>query len=307
MTSTLPPYSDEFLAAQDADELVRLLIRNEDRAPRNLIDECARRGDEMIDRFEALLEKDYYWSQDQANGEWWLLFHAVMILGLIPDARAGALLIRFMRRMDEAGDETLEEWLGGYWPVLLQNKPDSYLGALRSLAQDPAAGWYTRVEAIGAVIARGHATGGAALDEALAWAARIAFADKEDLDVRVMTGSILLDFARPEHRRRLERLVDLQPEEVRAFDRQEISAAYLTRGREPQWATPPFSDPWAFYELENMAKRQIQFAEAEAELLAEEETPFGDTYVRPTPKVGRNEPCPCGSGKKYKNCCLGGA
>lgn len=21
-------------------------------------------------------------------------------------------------------------------------------------------------------------------------------------------------------------------------------------------------------------------------------------------KVGRNEPCPCGSGKKYKNCCL---
>lgn len=21
-------------------------------------------------------------------------------------------------------------------------------------------------------------------------------------------------------------------------------------------------------------------------------------------KIGRNEPCPCGSGKKYKNCCL---
>ena len=24
---------------------------------------------------------------------------------------------------------------------------------------------------------------------------------------------------------------------------------------------------------------------------------------RGMPKVGRNEPCPCGSGKKYKNCC----
>lgn len=22
------------------------------------------------------------------------------------------------------------------------------------------------------------------------------------------------------------------------------------------------------------------------------------------PKVGRNEPCPCGKGKKYKDCCL---
>lgn len=27
-----------------------------------------------------------------------------------------------------------------------------------------------------------------------------------------------------------------------------------------------------------------------------------DPYVRDTPKVGRNDPCPCGSGKKYKHC-----
>jgi hypothetical protein len=27
------------------------------------------------------------------------------------------------------------------------------------------------------------------------------------------------------------------------------------------------------------------------------------TYVRESPKVGRNDPCPCGSGKKYKKCC----
>lgn len=26
-------------------------------------------------------------------------------------------------------------------------------------------------------------------------------------------------------------------------------------------------------------------------------------YVRPGKKIGRNDPCPCGSGKKYKNCC----
>lgn len=29
----------------------------------------------------------------------------------------------------------------------------------------------------------------------------------------------------------------------------------------------------------------------------------GETYVRNQPKIGRNDPCPCGSGKKYKNCC----
>ncbi|WP_342642418.1 YchJ family protein [Rhodoligotrophos ferricapiens] len=28
-----------------------------------------------------------------------------------------------------------------------------------------------------------------------------------------------------------------------------------------------------------------------------------ETVVRQTPKVGRNDPCSCGSGKKYKKCC----
>jgi SEC-C motif len=27
-------------------------------------------------------------------------------------------------------------------------------------------------------------------------------------------------------------------------------------------------------------------------------------FVRATPKIGRNEPCPCGSGKKTKHCCF---
>lgn len=35
--------------------------------------------------------------------------------------------------------------------------------------------------------------------------------------------------------------------------------------------------------------------------------PFPHNPIRPVvspPKVGRNQPCPCGSGKKYKHCCL---
>ena len=31
--------------------------------------------------------------------------------------------------------------------------------------------------------------------------------------------------------------------------------------------------------------------------------PKGVTFQRETPKIGRNDPCPCGSGKKYKKCC----
>ena len=32
--------------------------------------------------------------------------------------------------------------------------------------------------------------------------------------------------------------------------------------------------------------------------------PFPPTIRREEPKVGRNDPCPCGSGKKHKKCCL---
>src|SRR5690606_34313652 len=63
-------------------------------------------------------------------------------------------------------------------------------------------------------------------------------------------------------------------------------------------------------EAEALAQRmQFQHAEASAMPAAEaeaEEPEQGDlavaTQVRSEPKIGRNEPCPCGSGKKYKHC-----
>jgi preprotein translocase subunit SecA len=34
----------------------------------------------------------------------------------------------------------------------------------------------------------------------------------------------------------------------------------------------------------------------------EDEAPKAQPFRRDQPKVGRNDPCPCGSGKKYKKC-----
>jgi len=36
----------------------------------------------------------------------------------------------------------------------------------------------------------------------------------------------------------------------------------------------------------------------------EDTSPAGTTFHRGAPRIGRNDPCPCGSGKKYKKCCL---
>ncbi|MEX1665000.1 preprotein translocase subunit SecA [Zhongshania arctica] len=63
---------------------------------------------------------------------------------------------------------------------------------------------------------------------------------------------------------------------------------------------------------EEQAKRAMEFQHAESSGLsfddedeAEQQAPVTaqpETFVRETPKVGRNEACPCGSGKKYKQC-----
>jgi preprotein translocase subunit SecA len=49
----------------------------------------------------------------------------------------------------------------------------------------------------------------------------------------------------------------------------------------------------------------VQFEHAgydEAQDFAEAETAKAATPADAYPKVGRNDPCPCGSGKKYKQC-----
>ncbi|MBC2717962.1 MAG: hypothetical protein HF978_21915 [Desulfobacteraceae bacterium] len=40
------------------------------------------------------------------------------------------------------------------------------------------------------------------------------------------------------------------------------------------------------------------------DLLAQAERKRAELTDVPSEKIGRNEPCPCGSGKKYKHCCL---
>ena len=58
---------------------------------------------------------------------------------------------------------------------------------------------------------------------------------------------------------------------------------------------------------EAMERQQMEFQHAESDALAgeggaEAEASPAQPFVREERKVGRNEPCPCGSGKKYKQC-----
>lgn len=50
------------------------------------------------------------------------------------------------------------------------------------------------------------------------------------------------------------------------------------------------------------AQKDLELQHAAAQSPEPSEEQEAQTFVRQQPKVGRNEPCPCGSGKKYKQC-----
>lgn len=61
------------------------------------------------------------------------------------------------------------------------------------------------------------------------------------------------------------------------------------------------------YEISSMVHEQLSgydhLARDMADQQAAAEPQKVETIVRDIPRVGRNDPCPCGSGKKYKKCC----
>ena len=314
------PAAEADLATLTVHALLDLVARDEDRVPRAVVDECARRGDAMVERLETLLAEERYWNGEGTDGEWWLLFHAAMILGLIASQRAGLLLVSHMRRMAVEQDDNLQDWLAEYWPGFFRNKPESVAPALRALAADRAVDEYMRTNAVECALMVAQSTGKDALDTALDWAAGIATDKTEVRSLRFITGSYLLDFPRPRFERMLKDLAGQQRSIMdRFFARKDIATAYESGTDKPGWSGR--RDPWEFYLPEKIAERQAQWREEAEELAADveadeewgeeqedDEVPDrdepGETYIREGPKVGRNDPCPCGSGKKHKKCCL---
>jgi uncharacterized protein len=92
-----------------------------------------------------------------------------------------------------------------------------------------------------------------------------------------------------------------------------VAIALVAGVIDPQWPKEPLTKEisdellqWMFagaaraYRYFKMDRRK--FAES-AGCDASFEEEYLETYVRPERKVGHNEPCPCGSGKKFKKCC----
>lgn len=142
-------------------------------------------------------------------------------------------------------------------------------------------------------------------------------------DLRVGYGNLLLHLKRvDEARAEFEKGVALDPFAIEALDA--LAQINADRGR-PEEAYRLIQDGLArfhqgnFYRMGGETKEGLLARMEETGRTLEKELGLPVAAALPTrtisptihgpkvggPKVGRNDPCPCGSGKKYKKCCLG--
>jgi len=316
--TALPRYAPDDLRELTEKDLFALLLGHEDRVPMEIIKECAAREDAMVPLLHQHLKNEANWSADADLRDWWALLHAVMVLGLITGEASAAALLEGFRRINSDDENDLADWFAGYWPALFRNKSQFSTASLRAIADDPSLRWYPRLNAVECVLADAAAKGAEELEAAIDWVAALVDDNDADPDFRAITVTKLLEFPRRRHRALLETIAREQKSSDIVgivFVDKDIDVSF-ERGDRPQWLR--FDNPWRFYTPESIGRRQERWAQEDARReergieKKSDDSPWatsagmslGDTYVRHVPKIGRNDPCPCGSGKKYKKCCL---
>lgn len=308
---SIPVFNADELKQLSEKELVQLMVKHEDRVPRNVIDASVNRGDAILQYLAAF--QDQHQSPLEIDGHWWMIHHAIMILGLMDSQASGELMLEFIDYLVLNKEDDLQDWLAAYWSALTRNKSTSFIEKLLERVENKHLGWYMRANLATAVVAHAEHNEKDKLEQKLDWLATIAGDETEDWDFRLSAGSTLLDMPRKRHRNLLDRLASQQEGLGAHFDEKDVSWAFAENNKNPEWIR--FKNPWQFYDTDVIQKRQKRWMEEDQRSSKQNMEPAEDpmpwlnqpaveTFVRDTPKVGRNDPCPCGSGKKYKKCCL---
>jgi hypothetical protein len=239
---------------------------------------------------------------------------AMYLLAQFREVRAFALYEELCRLPEDRSEFWLSDMLNEDFGSFLASTCGDEAGRLQRLAEEPGLYMYARWAALTALTTL--VIHGAWTREAMiAWLGEIwprwmALADDGEYTPLIAT---VCDLGASE----------LLPQVRRAFAAGEVDPLYITL--EEVEDACALGDPITYGELrrrhqyvDDAAKRmswQAQFRPDyrgddgfDDEYPADEE--FDDfvpmPYIRPEPKVGRNDPCPCGSGKKFKKCCLRG-
>jgi len=294
--------------ALDDSKLVNLLFTEEDRLPRAAVDEFIRRGNSMIEPLSKILLEESNWTKERP--EFWTPIHAVFILGAIGTQEAVSPLITAIKWSEKYN----VDWVFEVFPSIFGKIGIPALESLRQFVQDKEQDWYVRTIALQG-LASITLKNPEVADDIFSYINSFYTNLHEDMDFRVQAANTLLDFVRSEYKESLlafcqeeRRFREKEPFPIFTFDAEDVERIFSLNEKDIAF----YSRDWlSFYDKEHIRRRQERWKE-EAEKETEED--YEDEYeeeeilkpfIGATPKIGRNEPCPCGSGKKYKKCCMG--
>lgn len=288
-------------------DLLELLYSEEELLLREAFNEFVRRGERMIEPLADIATNHYGWNRE--GPEWWPGIHAVYILARIGTEKTVLPLLQALRcvTMNDC------EFLVMDMPAVFGSVGPDALGGLMFIASDKTSDWMTRSVAL---------EGSAAItvkypdkeSEVFALIRSVLTDEREDRLVRSAAGHILLDFLRKEAYDDLlafgkeeKKLKDAHDDYTADFYDSDVKKTFARNMKELEMYTRDWME---FYDDAAVAQRcdmKHDFPPEDEEWDDDDDGPF--THQKPvmleTAKIGRNEPCPCRSGKKFKKCCLG--
>jgi hypothetical protein len=260
----------------------------------------------LLDLLAAGVDED--WAEDDPR--WYREIHAGLLLIAF---REPAALPLFEEILFDPEREVLLEWFD---PALSSYGPPIVPLLLRA-AGDPQAPWHTRNSSVLmlATIALQHP----ALREEITAALRRRLplttpdghllvdrtVDEEQVAHWSFVVSVLADLKDEASRSRIETLYEEGVIDEMILGDVDDYRALLRSEDVPREASYTFDvlENYGARERRKTPAREAKDAEDEGAYEEEDSAPQRGTYVHDQPQVGRNDPCPCGSGRKYKRCC----
>ncbi len=249
-----------------------------------------------------------------ADGEHTLAEYALYLLAEMQEPRAFPLYLRLARLPDERSDEWLSDAHCRDIPRMLAASCGDGLPLLKASFEDQSLGQYSRWCIINAIICY-TLHQGQAMTPVAAWLAEVATREARSAEhyfweiLCAIQHELLEDPLKPVLQQAFaDDLIDpfygteavLEAEYAKGMDYRDAEL----RRQYPPITNAALEAGW-WIQAQNRALEP----EPESDLdfdRARLSSPTPSTFIRSSIKVGRNDPCPCNSGKKYKKCCVDG-
>jgi hypothetical protein len=304
----------------DIEELLAQLDEHRGSFPADLVAEVMARREEVIPRLLEILEDiDRDPEPWLADEESMLHIWALYLLALFREPRAYPLLVRIFSRPGEFAFELTGDVATQDLGSMLASVSGGDTSGMKALIENEQANEYVRSGAMDAMVSL-VTTGQRARDEVMAYFVQL-FHKLERKPGAQWDGlaNACTDLWPQEAVDELHRAYEDDLVDPRSIGWREIEEA-LALGREDamqkarRYSEPLITDlardmGWMQCFQDRKRGRQYEGHEdSEEDLGAPPPSEYATVAPirRTAPKVGRNEPCPCGSGKKFKKCCGAG-